>query len=85
MFKKIIFFNEGIISSSNLGLKLLYIGVFLLPTAPAIAGFILFLSLLSKLIFDKLLDWFLLVLDFSSKDLLLFINILYFNSPSFFF
>ena len=46
MFKKIIFFNQGIISSSDLGLKLLYIGVFLLPTAPAIAGFILFLSLL---------------------------------------
>ena len=46
MFKKKIFFNQGIISSSNLGLKLLYIGVFLLPTAPAVAGFILFLSLL---------------------------------------
>ncbi len=46
MFKKIILFNQGIISSSNLGLKLLYIGVFLLPTAPAVAGFILFLSLL---------------------------------------
>ena len=46
MFNKVIFFNQVIISSRTLGLKLLYIGVFLLPTAPAIAGFILFLSLL---------------------------------------
>ena len=38
--------NKEIINSSNSGLKLLYIGIFLLPTAPAIAGFILFLSLL---------------------------------------
>ncbi len=46
MFKKIIFLKQGNISLSKVGLKSLYIGVFLLPSAPVIAGFALFISLL---------------------------------------
>ena len=46
MFKKRIFFNQSEINLSKLGLKLLYIGIFLLPSAPIIAGFSLFISLL---------------------------------------
>ena len=46
MFKNRIFFNQGEISLSKVGLKLLYIGVFLLPSAPFISALILFISLL---------------------------------------
>ncbi|MCR8538751.1 MAG: O-antigen ligase family protein [Prochlorococcus marinus CUG1439] len=46
MLKKINFFNQGGLSLSKVGLKFLYIGVFLLPSAPVIAGFTLFISLL---------------------------------------
>ncbi len=46
MFKNFNFFNKGEISIYKTGLKLLYIGVFLLPTAPVIAVLTLFLSLL---------------------------------------
>ena len=46
MFKNLNYFNKGEISFKKTGLKLLYIGVFILPTAPVIAGFTIFLSLL---------------------------------------
>ncbi len=46
MFKNRIFSNQDEISLSKVGLKLLYLGVFLLPSAPFIAGFTLFISLL---------------------------------------
>ena len=46
MFKNRIFFNQNEITLSKVGLKLLYIGVFLLPSTPSIAGFTLFISLL---------------------------------------
>ena len=46
MFKNLNFFNQLEISLNKTGLNLLYIGVFLLPTAPVISGFILFISLL---------------------------------------
>ena len=46
MFKNIIFFNKEEISFKKVGLKFLYIGVFLLPSAPVIAAFTLFISLL---------------------------------------
>ncbi len=45
MFKKRIFY-QGEINLSKVGLKLLYIGVFLLPSAPVIAAVTLFISLL---------------------------------------
>ena len=46
MFKNINFLNQRDNSLSKVGLKSLYIGVFLLPSAPVIACFALFLSLL---------------------------------------
>ena len=46
MFKNIISFNQVEINLSKVGLKLLYLGVFLLPTAPVIASLSLFISLL---------------------------------------
>ena len=46
MFKNINFLNQEGITLSKVGLKLLYTGVFLLPSAPVIAGFLLFISLL---------------------------------------
>ncbi len=46
MFENIIFFNQGKKSLSKVGLKLLYVGVLLLPSAPAIGGLTLFISLL---------------------------------------
>ena len=46
MIENLNFFDQGKINLYNIGLKTLYIGVFLLPTAPFIGAFILFLSLL---------------------------------------
>ena len=46
MFKNINFFHKRGISLSTVGLRFLYVGVFLLPTAPIIAALSLFLSLL---------------------------------------
>ena len=49
MFKNISFLNQGEQNSTRIGQKLLYFGLFLLPTAPSIGALILFLSLfLSK-------------------------------------
>ena len=45
MFKNIIFLNQRDINLSKVGLKSLYIGVFL-PSAPVIAGLALFISLI---------------------------------------
>ena len=46
MFKNIIFLNQWDINLNKVGLKSLYIGVFLLPSAPVIAYLTLFISLL---------------------------------------
>ncbi len=46
MFKNIISFNQVEINLRKVGLKLLYLGVFLLPSAPVIASLSLFISLL---------------------------------------
>ena len=46
MFKNIIFLNKNDINLNKVGLKSLYIGVFLLPSAPVIAYLTLFISLL---------------------------------------
>ena len=46
MFKNIIFLNQRDINLNKIGLKSLYLGVFLLPSAPVIAYLTLFISLL---------------------------------------